>query len=86
MKYRSQTDILYEMLQIAQKGALQTKIMYGTNTSHTQLKKYLKILLQEQLLTYDKKEKIYQTTEKGTEFLRKYQEMSHIFYLRRPSA
>lgn len=79
MRYRRRLDILSEILQIAQKGALQTKIMYATNTSHIQLKGCLKELVDKGFLTYDTKQKRYYATEKGIELLTKYQEMKQMF-------
>lgn len=84
MRYRQRIDILSEILQIAQKEALQTKIMYGTNTSHTKIKEYLKQLIGKELLTYDAKEKTYHTTDKGIKFLKKYREMEQLLFSREP--
>jgi predicted transcriptional regulator len=78
MKYRRRMDILSDMLQIAESGAMQTRIMYGTNTSHTKVKEYLKQLIDSKLLTYDTKKRMYHTTEEGTKFLRRYLEMKHL--------
>jgi len=57
MKYRSRTDILANILDIASGyGANKTKIMYGA---------YLSILIANGLLERLEAENLYRTTEKG---------------------
>jgi predicted transcriptional regulator len=52
MKYRSRTDIVGLMLEAANGGSTKTKIMYKAFLSYAQLKEYLTLLLQNNLLEY----------------------------------
>jgi predicted transcriptional regulator len=55
MKYRSRTDIISQILDTANGGggATKTKILYKACLSHNQLKEYLTVLTQSDLLIYD---------------------------------
>lgn len=50
MKYRSRTDLVSQMLEAASAGATKTKIMYNTFLSYAQLKEYLAVLVDNDLL------------------------------------
>lgn len=69
MKYRSRTDIVSNILEAANGGATKTKIMYNAYLSYAQLKEYLSVLLEKDLLEYVEGERLYKTTAKGTKFL-----------------
>jgi predicted transcriptional regulator len=75
MKYRSSTDIAGHILEVANgANATRTKIMYGAFLSYTQLKQYLMLLTERDLLRYDKHTP-FKTTEKGLRFLDIYNQM-----------
>ncbi len=67
MKYRSRTDIISQILNTANGGggATKTKILYKACLSHNQLKEYLTVLTQSDLLIYDGQTHTFKTTEKG---------------------
>jgi predicted transcriptional regulator len=70
MRYRSRTDIISEILDVANGGsATRTKIMYKAYLSYNQLKEYLMLLTENKLLSYDAYSQTYRTTEKGLRFL-----------------
>ncbi len=50
-------------------GATQTKIMYSAFLSYSQLKEYLMVLTQNDLLSYDLNTRTFKTTEKGLRFI-----------------
>jgi predicted transcriptional regulator len=75
MKYRSRIDIIANMLEAAQDGAIKTKIMAEGFLSYPQLKEYLELLIDGGLLEYTNEEKKYRTTVKGRYFLRMYDEV-----------
>ena len=75
MKYRSRMDIAADILEIAQGGAIKTRIMYRAFLSFPQLKEYLELLTDQGLLEHVKEEKVYSTTEKGKRFLKMYAEV-----------
>lgn len=75
MKYRSRMDIVADILQIAQGGAIKTRIMYSGFLSFPQLKEYLELLTDSGLLDYSEGERKYQTTDKGMHFLNIYKEV-----------
>lgn len=74
MKYRSRTEIVSEILELAKgEGMSKTKIMYGAYLSFSQLKEYLNLLLYNGMLTYNKGTNKYRTTQKGMDFLKAHQ-------------
>lgn len=79
-KRRDKLYIIAEILEIAKDGALKTQIMYRANLSFTQLNDYLQLMLKTNFLeklTEDGKE-FYRATEKGLDFLRRYQEITEL--------
>lgn len=68
-------DITAAILEIAQGGAVKTRIMYSAFLSFPQLKEYLKLLTDSGLLEYADEERQYNTTEKGRNFLKVYNEV-----------
>jgi predicted transcriptional regulator len=56
-------------------GATKTKIMYSAFLSYSQMKGYLMVLTQNDLLSYDLNTRTFKTTEKGLRFLEAYNRM-----------
>jgi predicted transcriptional regulator len=79
LKYRSRADISSEILKIADKGVSKTKIMYGAYLSFTQLREYLKMLLDNGMLDFDEETMQYRTTETGRNFIKMYERMGQMF-------
>ena len=52
MKYRSRTEIVCNILEAANGGATQTKIMCAAFLSYGQLKEYLSVLIENNLIEY----------------------------------
>ncbi|MGI0001285.1 MAG: winged helix-turn-helix domain-containing protein, partial [Nitrososphaeraceae archaeon] len=52
MKYRSRTEIVGNILDAANGGATKTKIMYKAFLSYAQLREYLSVLIENNLLEY----------------------------------
>lgn len=78
MKYRSRTDIVSQILDVANGGSTKTKIMCKAYLSYAQLKEYLSILIQNELLEYVEGERRYRTTEKGLVFMNAYDQMTNM--------
>jgi predicted transcriptional regulator len=78
MKYRSRTDIVGQILDAANGGATKTKIMYKAYLSYAQLKDYLSIMTENDLLEYVEGQRQYRTTEKGIKFQRVYGQMNNL--------
>ena len=76
MKYRSRTEITTEILEAAKERLTKTQIMYKAYLSYSQLKEYLALLSENELLSYDKAERVYRTTEKGIKLVAMYQKMN----------
>lgn len=73
LKNRSKTDIVGLILEVANVGgATKTKIMYKAFLSSSQLKEYLAILTENNLLEFEEERQFYRTTEKGIRFLQMY--------------
>ncbi|MFB5599888.1 MAG: winged helix-turn-helix domain-containing protein [Nitrososphaeraceae archaeon] len=77
MKYRSRTEIIETILDTANGGASKTNIMYKAFLSYTQLREYLSMLVDNNLLSHDDP-KIYRLTEKGLNYLRMSTELGHL--------
>jgi predicted transcriptional regulator len=80
MKYRSNNDIINEILEAANGGggATKTKIMYQAFLSYAQLKEYLTELTETGLLNYDAYTRKFKTTEKGLRFLDTFNQISDV--------
>ena len=52
MKYRSRTEIVGNILDAANGGTTKTKLMYKAYMSYNQLKEYLTILIENNLIEY----------------------------------
>lgn len=79
-KRRDKMEIMAEILHIAAEGALKTQIMYSANLSYTQLKNYLGLMLELDLLekTEENKRDIYESTDKGLDFLERYRQIAKL--------
>jgi predicted transcriptional regulator len=86
LKYRSRADICTEILKITDGGASKTKIMYGAYLSFTQLKEYLKMLVDNGMLSFDEKTMQYRTTETGHNFVKMYERIDQMFDRRQMSS
>jgi predicted transcriptional regulator len=78
MKYRSRTEIVSRILDAANGGATKTKIMYKAFLSYAQLKEYLSILIENNLLVYLEGTQTYKTTEKGFNLLKMANEIGEL--------
>jgi predicted transcriptional regulator len=78
MIYRSRTEIIENILLVAEPGVPRTRIMYRAFLSFIQLREYLELLTDTGLLEYSEEEKLYRTTERGKYFLKIYKEMTLI--------
>jgi predicted transcriptional regulator len=79
-KYRSKTEIIASILDIASKAnsnaednkITKTRIMYKVFLSHAQVQEYLPLLIESGLLEYRKHNQTYGITEKGLQFINTY--------------
>jgi predicted transcriptional regulator len=79
MNYRTRIEIISQILEIANgENATRTRIMYKAFLSYVQLKDYLKILTENDLLEYDSKSRTFKTTEIGLGFLKTYDQLDDI--------
>ncbi|HEV8387436.1 MAG TPA: winged helix-turn-helix domain-containing protein [Nitrososphaera sp.] len=78
MKYRSRTEIVAMILEAANGGATKTKIMYRAFLSYAQLKEYLSVLIENDLLEYIEGAQLYKATSKGLNFLKMHNEMGEL--------
>jgi predicted transcriptional regulator len=72
MKYRSRTERVSMILEEANGGATKTKITYA------QLKEYLSVLIENNLLEYLEGVQTYKTTEKGFNLLKMHNEIGEL--------
>ena len=78
MKYRSRTEIVGNILDAANGGATKTKIMYIAFLSYAQLKEYLSILVENNLIEYLDGNRKFKTTEKGLNYLKMNNEIGEL--------
>ena len=78
MKYRSRTEIVSMILEAANGGATKTRIMYKAFLSYAQLKEYLSVLIENNLLEYLEGTQTYKTTEKGFNLLKMHNEIGEL--------
>jgi predicted transcriptional regulator len=79
-KYRSRSDIVYQILISAKEldGITQTRIMYKSYLSYAQMKEYLKLLIDSELLEHIPESKTYRTTAKGMKMIETYSRMNEL--------
>jgi predicted transcriptional regulator len=78
MKYRSRTEIVGNILDAANGRATKTKIMYKAFLSYVQLKEYLSVLIENNLIEYLDGTRTFKTTEKGLNYLKMQNEMGEL--------
>ena len=78
MKYRSRTEIVGNILDAANGRATKTKIMYKAFLSYGQLKEYLSVLIENNLIEYLHGTRTFKTTEKGLNYLKMHNEMGEL--------
>jgi predicted transcriptional regulator len=78
MKYRSRTEIVSNILEAANGGVTKTKIMYKAYLSYNQLREYLSILIENNLIEYLDGAHKFKTTEKGLNLLKMHNEMAEL--------
>ena len=79
MGYRSRDDIICQILRIAYSGgATKTDLFYKVLLNYSQLKEYLTILTESDLLSYDKETKTFRLTENGLAFLEAYSKIDQM--------
>jgi len=80
---RDHVEIVAGILETAKAGIGKTDIMYRVNLSHNQAEKHLIFLMEKGLLEERRRgrKKIFQTSDKGLEYLRKYEELKKMLRL-----
>jgi predicted transcriptional regulator len=81
MGNRSRTEIVGSILEAANGGVSKTKIMYFAFLSYGQLKEYLSILIENNLIEYLEGANKFKTTEKGLNFLKMHNEIAELLQL-----
>lgn len=82
MKYRSRTEIVCNILDAANGRATKTKIMYKAFLSYAQLKEYLSVLTENNLIEYLDGTQTFKTTEKGLNYLKMHKEISELLSIK----
>ena len=78
MNYRSRTELVPSILDAANGGTTKTKIMYNAYLSYNQLKEYLTMLIENDLIEYLVGNKTFRTTEKGLNFIKMHHEIGEL--------
>lgn len=74
-RYRNRIDIIAQLLDAASSPTTKTKMMYKALLSYEQLKEYLVMLTENDLIAYDKPSGRFSTTNKGYEFIKRYEDL-----------
>ena len=77
-RYRNRIDIIAQLLDAASTPITKTKMMYRALLSYEQLKEYLVILAENDLIVYDKPSRRFTTTNKGYQFMKRYDELNQL--------
>ena len=80
MNHRSRTELAATILDVANGGATKTKIMYTAFMSYNQLKEYLSVLIENDLIEYLEGPRMFKTTEKGLNLLKIHNEMVELLH------
>ena len=75
-KYRNRIDIIAQLLDAASTPTTRTKMMYKAMLSYEQLKEYLLMLSENNLIGYDKPSQRFTTTDKGFQFMKRYEDLT----------
>jgi predicted transcriptional regulator len=78
MGNRSRTEIVAMILEAANGGETKTKIMYFAFLSYNQLKEYLSVLVENNLIEYLEGANKFKTTEKGLFFMKMHNEIGEL--------
>jgi predicted transcriptional regulator len=78
MGNRSRTEIVAMILDAANGGETKTKIMYFAFLSYNQVKEYLSILIENNLIEYLEGTNKFRTTEKGLNYLKMHNEIGEL--------
>ena len=78
MGNRSRTEIVAMILDAANGGTTKTKIMYFVFLSYNQVKEYLSILIETNLIEYLVGANKFKTTEKGLNFIKMHNEIGEL--------
>ncbi len=77
-RYRNRIDIIAQLLDAAKTPISKTKMMYRAMLSYEQLREYILILGESDLIAYDTPTRRFTTTTKGYQFLKRYEELSEL--------
>ena len=77
-RYRNRIDIIAQLLNAASSPTTKTKMMYKALLSHEQLKEYLIMLMENDLVAYDKQTGRFSTTYKGYKFVARYEDLTKL--------
>ncbi len=77
-RYRNRIDIIAHLLDAASSPTTKTKMMYKAMLSYEQLKEYLLMLTENDLIGYDKPTQRFTTTEKGFQFMKMYEDITKL--------
>jgi len=70
--YRQRIDIIADILEVVSLDAKKTQIMFQANLSYKALNKYLSMILEASLITFEEDQRCYKLTNKGHTFLNAY--------------
>ena len=77
-RYRNRIDIIAQLLDAASSPSTKTKMMYKAMLSFEQLKEYLVMLTENDLIAYDNPTRRFTITNKGYQFMQRYEDLNKL--------
>lgn len=75
---RTPEEIAAAIITVARSEARKTRILYGSSLNLRQANRYITLLLEKGLLIHDSDRNFYRSTEKGTHFLKLFEEITEL--------
>jgi predicted transcriptional regulator len=72
LNYRDRLNIIADILNVADRSAKKTQIMYQANLSYSVLQRYLSDIAAASLISFERESQLFVLTPKGQEFLEAY--------------
>jgi predicted transcriptional regulator len=70
---RDSQEIAADIIRVAGQGEKKTRLMYGSSLNLYQLNSYSRLLIEEGLLAYDPRQRLFFATERGSQFLKSFE-------------
>ena len=77
-KRRDREEIIFEILKAAKTPTTRTRLIYASFLSGTELKEYVRMLIERKMLEFDELSRKLMITEEGKRFMKIYEDMRNV--------